>query len=258
MSIATIRDALTRIHDDWDATADPPKTTGSSSRHAPGSLPPGAALTRADVHCTLTYWVSAYRHHHGPCDHGTGSTQGLARCLRDHLTRIRAWDDGAYWAAFTLDVIRAARTVQALTDPYPRQRIGTCHLTRTGKNPTDPGAVGEAICGGPVYATEPTPVPGRDTPPIIEATCDRCGSDGAITWWRRQWAPEPVELVSTDRLVKILTAQGIRTTASSIRTQLERGVICRSGTTKAGASLWDPTAVTAALALNQARKETTS
>jgi len=258
--------ALHGIRSKWTDTANPPHPYPTGTRGIPQSRPPAHhAYIRGNVTTTLAYWAQAlHAHDHTLADSShpvaLHNPRETAAYLIDHIDRLLDWDGGAYTHEFTRDIIDADLSLTRLLDPHPKQRLGPCHLARDGTHINDNAHTARdrqrdvniltPPCSGVVYADELDPVPGdlERGSRYLYATCDKCRTEALITWWQEQWRVIP-RLVTTDKLVAALRAQGITTTAATIRWQLHKGRIYRSGTNGAGRSLWDVGAVVAALTL---------
>lgn len=246
--------ALHGIRSKWTDTANPPRPYPTGTRGIPQSRPPAHhAYIRGNVTTTLAYWAQAlHAHDHTLADSSSPvalhNPRETAAYLIDHIDRLLDWNNGAYTHEFTRDIIDADLSLTQLLDPHPKQRLGPCHLARNGDPISD---INDTPCPGVVYADTTDPVPGVDDDQggrYLYATCSRCLTEALVTWWQEQWHITP-RLVTTDKLVIALRAQGITTTAATIRWQLHKGRIYRSGTNGAGRSLWDISAVVAALTL---------
>lgn len=148
------------------------------------------------------------------------------------------------------ELAEVARTCQRIAQPQRREwvSIGTCPLTLDN---------GET-CGGTVRAwpeaiqlVDLTLAERRDRPAERSPSCDRCGTEGAVTWWERVMFPEAGDshrLLRSDELPLMLhRAFGMVVTTTLLRQWVKRGVIVPAAKDDRGRSLYDRAAVVYAI-----------
>jgi hypothetical protein len=229
--------ALATINNLWADTLEPtrgaPGLGSAGSKEAPTPIPTHILDLRRDTELTLTGWalvtIEDRQLHYGP---RSNDAPGLCEFLNRHTEWLSLHDAAADILA---EIQKAADRITAATRPQRRDwvNLGACPLEVDSDE-------GPATCGGQVRAK---------TEPGGTVTCQRCGTEGALTWWERIIMPDASRLVTAAELPEFVRQQfGKAIKTPTVRKWIERGVITAAGTDDKGRTLYDKGAVAYALA----------